>query len=322
MLSGSWKKSNLISVIITTYNSEKYIKRCLKSVLNQTKFDLIKEIILVDDGSNDRTIILAKKIYSDIIIIKKKNSGPASSRNLGINYSKSKFICFLDADDFWHKDKIKIQAQNFKNNPNFDIYVCNSFSISGQKILGIRFEKNKIFDDNNLKEGIVKNYIRPEGRYSFHPPSSLMIKKKIFLKFGLYNEKLISVEDSEIFLRWVINKCKIYFNSKPLIFYEVSNQDSLTKNIDQWSKFHFHYWKNIDIAKLNLQEQKKFIIMKKNTLLGSIILVIKNGKGMLARKLIIQNFKILHCFKLYLYFLISFLPIYNLKKKFFFIFKR
>lgn len=62
----------MISVIITTYNSEKFIERCLKSVLNQTKFDLIKEIILVDDDSKDKTIILAKKIYSDIIVLKKK----------------------------------------------------------------------------------------------------------------------------------------------------------------------------------------------------------------------------------------------------------
>ncbi len=106
--------------------------------------------------------------------------------DLGINFSKSKFVCFLDADDFWHEDKIKIQAENYKNNPNFDIFVNNTFSISGKKKLGIRFNKKIIFDDENLKEGMVKNYIRPEGRYSFHPPSALMVKKKVFIDFGLY----------------------------------------------------------------------------------------------------------------------------------------
>ena len=319
MLNGTWKKNKLISVIITTYNSEKYVERSLKSVLKQSRFDLVKEIILVDDESNDNTIDIAKKIYSDIIIFKKKNSGPASSRNLGINFSKSKFVCFLDADDFWHEDKIKIQAENYNNNPNFDIFVNNTFSISGKKKLGIRFNKKIIFDDENLKEGMVKNYIRPEGRYSFHPPSTLMVKKKVFIDFGLYNEDLISVEDSEIFLRWVINNCKIYFNSEPLTFYETNNQESLTKNIEQWSKFHFSYWQKIKFSKLNIKDQKKFLLMRKNTLLGSIMLIIKNEKCELARKLIIQNFKLLHCSKLYIYFLISFLPIGSLKKIFLFL---
>lgn len=311
----------MISVIITTYNSEKFIERCLKSVLNQTKFDLIKEIILVDDDSKDKTIILAKKIYSDIIVLKKKNSGPASSRNLGINYSNSKFICFLDADDFWHKDKIKIQAENYTNNPNFDIFVCNAFSISGKKILGVRFNKEKIFCDKITKAGAItiSNYVKPGGRYSFHPPSSLMVKKKVYVNFGLYNEDLISVEDSEIFLRWVINNCKIYFDSEPLMFYETNNQNSLTKNLEQWSKFHFYYWKNIDITKLNLEEQKKFMKMRKNTLLSSVMILIKSSKNVLARKLIIQNFKLLHCSKLYIYFLISFLPIGSLKRIFLFL---
>ena len=312
----------MISVIIPVYNGQEYIERSLKSVLKQSRFDLIKEIILVDDGSTDNTAKFAKKIYSDLIIVKKKNGGCESAKNLGINFSKSEFVCFLDVDDYWHEDKIKIQAENYTNNPNFDIFVCNAFSISGEKNLGIRFNKEKIFCDKITKGGAVtiSNYIKPEGRYSFHPPSTLMVKKKVFIDFGLYNEDLISVEDSEIFLRWVINDCKIYFNSEPLTFYETNNQNSLTKNLEQWSKFHFLYWQKIKFLKLNIKDQKKFLLMRKNTLLGSIMLVIINGRNVLARKLIIENFKLLHCSKLYIYFLISFLPISSFKK--IFLFKR
>ena len=62
----------MISVIITTFNSQDYIERSLISVLNQTKFDLINEIILVDDDSTDDTINIAKKIYNNLIVLKKK----------------------------------------------------------------------------------------------------------------------------------------------------------------------------------------------------------------------------------------------------------
>ena len=65
----------MISVIIPVYNGQEYIERSLKSVLKQSRFDLIKEIILVDDGSTDNTAKFAKKIYSDLIIVKNKMVG-------------------------------------------------------------------------------------------------------------------------------------------------------------------------------------------------------------------------------------------------------
>ena len=113
-------------------------------------------------------------------MVVKKNGGCESAKNLGIEYSKSDFICFLDVDDFWHKDKIKIQVQCYKSHPNFDVFVCNTYSISGEKNLGVRFDKEKFFCNKKSSFGEITfdNYIKPEVRYSFHPPSSLMIKKK------------------------------------------------------------------------------------------------------------------------------------------------
>lgn len=306
----------MISVIITTFNSQDYIERSLISVLNQTKFDLINEIILVDDDSTDDTINIAKKIYNNLIVLKKKNSGPASSRNIGVKRANSKFICFLDADDFWHKDKIKLQTESYKKNKKFDIFVCNTISVFGKKYLNVRYDKTKIFGNDKIIEGQVNSYIKAEGRYSFHPPSSIMVKKKIFLKFGYFDENLkyISVEDSEIFLRWVLNNCKIYFDSTPLIFYETNNQNSLTKKNNQWIENHFQYWKEIDILKIKKNEKKKFIKMRRNTLLGSLFTLIKRNENYLARKFLLKNFKILNSTKFYVILIISFLPISSLKK--------
>ena len=133
----------MVSVIITSYNSEKFIERSIKSVLNQSGKKYIKEILLIDDGSTDKTIDIAQKISNKIKIYSKKNKGPASSRNFGILKSESELVAFLDADDYWHKDKILIQFEDYSNFSNFDIFVCNTISVSKNEILNVRFdEKN------------------------------------------------------------------------------------------------------------------------------------------------------------------------------------
>ena len=305
----------MISVIITSYNSEEFIERSIKSVLYQSGKKYINEILLIDDGSTDKTINIAKKISEEIKIISKKNKGPASSRNLGVLKSKSELVAFLDADDYWHKDKILNQFEDYSKFSNFDIFVCNTRSVSKNKILNTRFDEKKIFSDNNMKIGEVKNYINPKGRYSFHPPSSIMVKKKVFHEIGYYDENYISVEDSEIFLRWVINEKKILFNSKPLVFYEISNDNSLTKNLNLWSINHFNYWKRVNISKLNKNKKYLFKLMRRNTLLNSVLTIIKRGENKLAFSLMIKNFYLLVSIKYFFIFILCLLPLYLFKKK-------
>jgi len=94
-------KSNIkISVIIPVYNGALLIKRCLKSVIGQYgEFNI--ELILVDDGSTDHSINIAKTLISDIVVIRQKNQGPAAARNRGIEKATGKYLAFLDADDYW-----------------------------------------------------------------------------------------------------------------------------------------------------------------------------------------------------------------------------
>ena len=166
-----------------------------------------------------------------------------------------------------------------------------------------------------MKIGEVKNYINPKGRYSFHPPSSIMVKKKVFHEIGYYDENYISVEDSEIFLRWVINEKKILFNSKPLVFYEISNDNSLTKNLNLWSINHFNYWKRVNISKLNKNKKYLFKLMRRNTLLNSVLTIIKRGENKLAFSLMIKNFYLLVSIKYFFIFILCLLPLYLFKKK-------
>lgn len=105
-----------ISIVIPVYNSEKTIRETINSVLAQTFTDL--EIIVINDGSSDRTAAVVQQINdSRINIYNYLNGGPATSRNRGIKKSQGEYLSFIDGDDLWAKDKLEIQYQALQDNP-------------------------------------------------------------------------------------------------------------------------------------------------------------------------------------------------------------
>lgn len=105
-----------ITVVIPVYNAEKYLEKCITSVLKQTYKNL--EIIIIDDGSNDNSSLIIKKMAkldSRIIFIQQENLGPGIARNKGIEHATGKYVVFLDSDDFLESnylELISIKAQN------------------------------------------------------------------------------------------------------------------------------------------------------------------------------------------------------------------
>ena len=105
-----------ISVIIPAYNAEHTIEETIHSVLNQTFTDF--ELIVIDDGSKDRTVELAQAIQDDRInVIPYENGGVATARNRGITHAQGEYISFLDHDDLWTRDKLETQLQGLETYP-------------------------------------------------------------------------------------------------------------------------------------------------------------------------------------------------------------
>ncbi len=114
-------KEKAIDIIMPNYNKGEYIDEAIKSVINQTYKNW--KLFIIDDNSNDNSLKVIKKFKKNRnieIILSKKNKGPSFCRNLGLKKSKSKFVAFLDSDDYWVKNKLKSQM-NFmlKNNFHF-----------------------------------------------------------------------------------------------------------------------------------------------------------------------------------------------------------
>ena len=111
-----------VSVIIPMYNSSKYIKECVQSVLNQTYKNV--ELIIVDDMSSDNSVEIVEQFKDDRIKLIKlsKNVGAALARNKGIDNATGEYICFLDSDDYWVLDKLERQVKFIEENDYAFIY--------------------------------------------------------------------------------------------------------------------------------------------------------------------------------------------------------
>ena len=178
-----------ISVIIPTYNRIKLIERAINSVLNQSH--MVNQIIIVDDGSTDGTKKIIKEKYPQITYIYQDNKGVSAARNIGINKTHCNWISFLDSDDTWHQDKIEKQIQKINENP--DTLICHTDEI------WYRYDKIQNQQKKHKKfGGYIFNQCLP---FCIISPSSVIINRKVFNEVGLFDEKLPSCEDYDMWLR-------------------------------------------------------------------------------------------------------------------------
>ena len=135
-----------VSLIVPIYNTDRYLKRCINSIINQTLKDI--EIILINDGSSDESDNIVKSFNDKRIkYINKENEGIGKTRNLGINESTGDFIAFVDSDDYISKSFCE-HLYNRAIKSKSDIVVCDYFEDRGY-IKEIRFSN---FDDTNIIE--------------------------------------------------------------------------------------------------------------------------------------------------------------------------
>lgn len=136
---------NMVSVIVPVYNIEKYLKECIESIINQSYKNI--EIILVDDGSTDKSGIICdefEKLEKRIKVIHKENGGAASAKNRGLDEANGEYICFVDGDDYIFIDFIE-DLYNQLIEYNADISECSFYYLYKSHIEKDSFKSNNAF---------------------------------------------------------------------------------------------------------------------------------------------------------------------------------
>lgn len=139
-----------ISIIVPNYNTEKYLPRCLESLIHQTFKDI--EIILIDDGSKDKSVDIIKKYAekdSRIRLIKQQNAGPAKARNQGLECAAGKYLMFCDSDDWYETNMCQIMYDTIQKQ-KVDVVCCHNFFDWEENLSGNEKEKRLIKKYYNL----------------------------------------------------------------------------------------------------------------------------------------------------------------------------
>ncbi len=208
-----------IAVIIPTYNRVNLLERAIKSVINQTHN--ATQIIVVDDGSTDKTKSLIQTNYPQLNYIYQHNKGVSAARNTGIKAASSDWVCLLDSDDSWQPDKLEKQIKALSENPGYLICHTNETWHRGGTILN-QAEKHR------KRGGTIFQYCLPLCAIS---PSSVMINKQLFESVGLFDEKLPACEDYDMWLRIC---CKY-----PVLFLDEALTNKYGGHADQLSRKHW-----------------------------------------------------------------------------------
>ena len=243
-----------ISVVIPTLNRINTLQRALDSVINQTFKPA--EIIVVDNGSSDGTLKFLREQYPKITILTEKKLGVSSARNKGIKKSINQWIALLDSDDAWHPRKLEIQTSML------DIALKEYNLIHTDEVW---FRNNKHI--NQMKKH------KKQGGYIFErclslcciSPSSVLFKKNILDKVGLFDESLPVCEDYDMWLK-ICSSEEVLFAQDKLTYKYGGHKDQLSKSYWGMDRFRIksieNIIKNFDLTYKQKRQAKKELIKK------------------------------------------------------------
>lgn len=221
-------QNELISIIVPIYNVEKYIKKCLESILMQTYTNI--EIILVNDGSPDNCKQICERyavIDNRIKLIHTENKGVSSARNTGLDKSQGNYILFVDPDDWLEVDMVeKLYINIIKNNA--DISICNYYEVTdnnkyGKDLLVESVFDNKKFIDYVINESCINGYIW----------NKLFSKNVIFNNSAnRFDENIHMCEDLLFNFKVALNTKKICYTNDKLYNYLKRENSALSSSFN------------------------------------------------------------------------------------------
>lgn len=211
----------LISIIVPVYKVEKYIHKCIESIIQQTYKRL--EIILVDDGSPDNCGQICDEyaqLDKRIKVIHKKNGGQSEARNIGLDIAKGEYIGFVDSDDYIEKNMFEILHKNMIKF-DADISITNIVTVQkAKKEIMENYDSIKIYDKNNIMRALLNNNIT---NYIYNKLYKKDLWKDIRFPVGRI------LEDMDVMYRILEKTNRIVCTNKTAYYYLIREDSSIAK---------------------------------------------------------------------------------------------
>lgn len=247
----------MISVVIPLYNKEKSIVATLQSVLAQTYTDY--EVIIVDDGSTDRSADIVREYISTLQIddfkfqiFTQDNAGVSAARNRGIMEAKGEYVAFLDADDLWASDYLDTLHALIQDYPKAGLYSIGYMPINSPQIP--TREQIQKCEENSFRGKVHNPW---NSKYSMWTGSSSSSSRERLLKVGLFDTRMTHGEDLDIWWRLILDG-GLVVDTKCCAFYRQDTENrAMNKNIPLEKHIPYYIDKFAD-ARTNNREFRKF----------------------------------------------------------------
>ena len=238
----------VLTIIIPTYNRADFLRESIHSVLSQTFADY--ELIVVDDGSSDHTEDVVREFPKIRYVACSENSGVSHARNLGIKLARGRYVCFLDSDDLWIKNKLEVQIRWME--AHTDCQVCYT-------------------DEIWIRKGVRVNPMNKHRKYSgdifshslslcIVSPSSVLMRSSLFDEVGLFDEGLPACEDYDLWLR-ISLKYPVHFIAEKLIVKQGGHGDQLSTKYWGMDRFRVIALEKL-LRESSLNDEKRGLVVK------------------------------------------------------------
>ena len=216
-------KSGLISIIVPVYNVEQYLNMCVQSILNQTFSNI--EIILVNDGSTDRSGVICDKYlkYENVKVIHKTNTGVSDTRNCGIDIACGEYIMFVDSDDYLHPKACELL---------YNKIVKDKSDIVFGRYKKVNFNENQSFNQINIEDSLsqIKSIDQVvESILSFEYPEGINAVAKLFKTTVIKDNRFMigyPLGEDQEFIFSILANCNTVSFIDDIIYFYVFREDS------------------------------------------------------------------------------------------------
>jgi len=240
----------MISVIIPTYNRSLFLGEAIESVLAQSVFQSGKysfEIIIIDDGSTDDTRRVVERFSGPINYYYQPHQGVSRARNHGLEKARGEFIAFLDSDDLWLPEKIKLQMNVMENFPYLMGCTTEEIWLRRGKRVNPK-EKHKKYS------GWIFPHALPLCILSL---SASLFRRQIFEEIGPFDESLPACEDYDFSLRYSL-RYPLHLIERPLIIKRGGHPDQLSRQF--WGLDRFRLQALLKLLSLDLTQDQAFLV--------------------------------------------------------------
>jgi glycosyltransferase involved in cell wall biosynthesis len=204
-----------VSVVIPAYNSAKYLRQAIRSVLDQTH--RVLEVVVVDDGSSDNSALLANRFGSPVQVLRREHGGIGASRNAGFAVARGEFIALLDADDLWEPEKLERQLAMFADDPGLDIVFTGVDQFVSPELEGLAVSELQ----GPSATGVM--------------PSALLMRAAVVERVGPYREDISAGEFLDWFDRARAAGCRIDHVEGPLVRRRIHDSNTGRNNRSDWT---------------------------------------------------------------------------------------